>query len=195
MTKQSNSKNTEEIRLQMEEINEKMEKVEKRHTDLRLENFKYKMAFITFNAILLALMVSSSTAVKIEYGRAEFILLFFSFVMGIAQFLAFYGYNMFEYIKKKSLVDKCKTLYSFSKTHQDEETINYTKSFVKNAIATEFGNEEKLNSIPLLIKDCDKRNNIFRTFCKHYLKELLFYIPLIVGFTLIMLKVYNHFAH
>jgi hypothetical protein len=140
----------------MKDMDEVMEKIEKEHTNLRLENFRYKMAFITFNGILLALMVGSSD--KIDYGLFTYVFLFVSFVFGILHFVAYYFWNMFEYIKEKSLADKCKIVFRFCKTHmQDENAINDTKSFLRNVIATEFGDQERLNSIPLLLKNFNKK--------------------------------------
>lgn len=176
----------------MEFIDEITKEERKEYTNLLISNFKFKMALITFNGVLLASMVA--TAGKLEYGLTVYSLLFFSLTAGILQFTGHYFRNLLDYIKGKMLCDKCKIVFKFYKSHsEDEEVYEDTKSFIRNLLFRE--NKTNQSSIPALTKDFDKKYNVSRAFWLAFLFEMFFYIPFILGYGLIIYKLFLYISH
>jgi len=176
----------------IEFIDEIIEEERKEYTNLLISNFKFKMALITFNGVLLALMVA--TAGKIKYGLTVCSLLFFSFTAGILQFIVYYFGNLLDYIKKRMLCDKCKIVFEFYKSHSEDEGVHEdTKSFIRNLLFRE--NKKNQSSIPALTKDFDKKYNVAIAFLRAVFFEILFYIPFILGYGLIVYKLFLYISH
>jgi len=164
----------------------------KEYTNLLIRNFKFKMALITFNGILLTLMIANAD--KIKFGLTVYSLLFFSFTAGILQFIVYYFRNLLDSIKKRMLCDKCKVVFKFYKSHSEDEGVyEDTISFIRNLLFQE--NKKNQSSIPALTKNFGKKYNVAIAFLKEVLFEILFYIPFILGYSLIIYKLFLYTSH
>lgn len=170
----------------LREMTDVMDDQEKRNAELKVHNLKNKVALITFNGVLIALMVSS--AEKIHYGLAPFLVLFFSFSIGILQLIIFYLMNEFEYIKEKIFGDKCKAVFKFCQRHRDNQSVIIdTQSFIHHEA---FSDEKEHSNIPQLLKDFQRTHNATKTFIKVLFFEMLFYVPLVIGFGQVIYSLY-----
>lgn len=169
------------------EIEKRVYESEEENLNLKYENFKNKLALVTFNGVILALMVGSAN--KINYGIYVFILLFISFAIGIIQMIIFYFINEYKYLKGTIFAEKVRKIIAFCRENRkDEDVVFDTKSFIRGLILSK---KEKFGNIHELINDFDKKNSPNRAFLKILLFELLFYIPFILGFGLIIFKVFE----
>ncbi|GBE17334.1 hypothetical protein BMS3Abin15_01176 [bacterium BMS3Abin15] len=145
---------------------------------------------ITFNGVLLALMVGSKE--KITFGLFTFSLLFLSIVMGLSHIIIYYFKNEYSYIDGKILRKKLQAISELCKLkREDENIINDAKSFMRSIYA-EYN--ISYDSIPELIKDIDKKHNVKKLFLKTLLYELLFYIPFVIGIGLVIYKLYFYIS-
>ena len=170
----------------MTKVDEVVEKGEEENRELKLNMFRHKIALISFNGILLALMVGSKD--KISFGLFTFSLLFFSIVIGLLQVIIYYFKNEYSYIDGIILRKKMKAVSELCKQKRnDENIINDAKSFLRN-IKLDY--QKSFDSVPALLKDMDKSYNLTKIFFKSFLYEILFYIPFVAGVGLVIYKLY-----
>lgn len=174
----------------MQQIDELVDSAEKQNTELKLNMFKHKIALITFNGLLITLMVGSKG--KITFGLLTFILLFFSIVVGLLQIIFYYFKNEYSFIDGKIINQKLEAISALCKMKNgDENTINDAKAFIRNLM---LDNKKNYDNVPALLKDIDQTYNLHKLFLKSLLIELLFFVPFIVGFALVLYTVYFYIS-
>ena len=171
----------------LKEIKESMDAREKRNAELKISNLKNKVTLITFNGALITLMVAS--AEKIHYGIAPFLVLFFSFSVGVLELVIFYLMNETDFVKEKILSDKCAAVFGFCKTHrEDQSAFIDTMSFIHHEACRD---KKEYDDIPRLLADFEKTHNATKIFIKTMFFEMLFYLPLVIGFGQVIYKVFK----
>jgi len=174
----------------MKSIDALLEEEERKNTEIKLNIFKHKIALITFNGVLLALMVGSKD--KISFGFLTFSLLFFSIIVGLLQIIIYYFKNEYSFIDGTVIRRKLRAISELCKLKkEDENIINDAKAFIRNIMLE---NKKIYDNVPALLKDIDKNYNVTRIFSKTLLFEMLFYIPFVVGFALVIYELYFYIS-
>ena len=171
----------------MEKIDAVAEKGEEQNIEIKLSMFRHKMALITFNGALLALMVSSND--KISFGLVTFSLLFFSILAGVAHIIYYYFSTEYEFIKGINLHKKLKAISNLCKEKDSVEIVEDTKAFLRQVVLSDKTNYE---NVPALVHDIDKKYNVNKTFIKTLIAELFFYLPFVSGIGLVIYKLFSY---
>jgi len=171
-------------------IKDLLNTAEKEITDLKLNMFKHKIALITFNGVIITLMVASKG--KISFGLPAFVLLFLSIIVGLIQIIVYYFKNEYSYLDGRMIKRQLEAISELCKAKPDDEnTINDAKAFIRNIMLE---NRKTYDNVPALLKSIDQEHNLHRAFLKSILIELLFFIPFIAGFALVLYQVYLYIA-
>ena len=173
------------------EMNESISKAEEHNRQVQLANFKHKLALITFNGAIIALVVGS--AHTIQYTRLAFLLLFFSFAVGMIHIITFYVFNQYRFAVDKQEVKKNREVANFCKSHPDDpHAVDDARAFFRaQLLAIE---HKQFDNIPSLLRHMNKRNNTATILLTTLLPDFFFYVPFIVCFVFIFYDVYRYLS-
>ena len=115
----------------VESADDILKRAETKNIELKQNMFKHKIALITFNGVLLALMVGGKDS--ISFSTLPFTLLFLSIAVGLAHIIIHYFKNEYSYIETVSLRKKLRAISEMCKHNiTDEDTVNDARSFLRN---------------------------------------------------------------
>jgi len=172
------------------EVDLVVDKGKKENNDLQNNLFTHKMALIAFNGVLLTLMVVSIDTIKFDF--LSFVLLFFSIVYGLGQIIVHYFINDYKYTEGLLISKKLTSISHYCKENrEDENALTDVKAYFRNFT---LGNRKTYSSIPSLINDFDRDNNLLSIYVRKSLIEALFFLPFIIGTALVIFRVYEYIS-